>query len=112
MGYALSDSAKTRVARQCIGPAPDAAPMPAERADAPEVRVERVGARLHVRSSGRALTEQEARTQSGRHLAEGERLLQCIDRSGTGPLCRRYTFVVWPKPVTHTGRLLRDLKAA
>lgn len=82
------------------------------RADAPDVRVERVGARLHVRSSGRALTEQEARTQSGGHLAEGERLLQCIDRSGAGPLCRRYTFVVWPKPVTHTGRLLRDLKAA
>lgn len=108
----MSDPAKSGAARLRFGPAPAASPMVSDRAGAPEVRVERVGARLQVRSWGGALTEQEARTHSGGHLAEGERLLQCIDRSGVGPLCRSYTFVVWPKPVTHTGRLLRDLKAA
>ena len=108
----MSDSAKTSAARQRFGPAPGASPMVSERAGAPEVRIERVGARLHVRSLGRALTEQEARTHSSGHLAEGERLLRCIDRSGAGPVCHSYTFVVWPKPITHTGRLLQDLQAA
>lgn len=65
MRQALSDSGKARAARQCFGSVPDAAPMLPPRADVSAVRVERVGARLHVCSSGRALIEQEARPQSG-----------------------------------------------
>ena len=74
--------------------------------------VDRQGARLVVRALGRALTELGARTASLEHLAEGERILQCVERDGTRALSYTFTFVVWPKTQGHTARMLDDLRSA
>ena len=74
--------------------------------------VNRQGARLVVRALGRALTELEARTASLEYLAEGERILQCVERDGTQALSYTFTFVVWPKTSSHTSRMLDDLRSA
>ena len=76
------------------------------------VTVRRRGARLEVRSESRALSERQARAISRRYLHDGERLLDCIERDGSAALGSRFTFVIWPKTASHTGQILRDLKAA
>lgn len=76
------------------------------------IEVVRRGAQLTLRAIGRALTEAEAREVSERQLNEGEQLLNCIERDGTRGLSYSFTFVVWPKPTSHTGRILEELQAA
>ena len=75
-------------------------------------RVERDGARLCVAATGRALTEAEARAVSAAGLTDGERLLACVERDGTATRSHHFTFVVWPRTATHSGRLLQELRHA
>lgn len=85
----------------------DRPPRARPKALPPPIRVERRGARLTARSTGRALSESEARRYLERQIHPGERLLQCVERDGTAARSQCFTFVLWPKAETHTGRFLR-----
>ncbi len=91
---------------------PPAQPGSAPGGPTAALRVSRDGARLDLASPGRALTEAEARAHSLAHLQDGERLLVCIARDGTDALSYHFTFVVLPRMQSHTGSLLRSLRAA
>lgn len=76
------------------------------------VQIARNGARLTLKVTGRALTERQAREVLEAHLEAGENLLDCIERDGTPALSYTFTFVVWPKPRSHTRGILDDLRTA
>ena len=79
------------------------------------VEIVRDGARLVVRTLGNPLTERRARRLSVAALAKGERLLDCIESEMTAQHPARattFTFVIWPRTVSHTSSLLSQLRAA
>ena len=79
------------------------------------VEIVRDGARLVVRAVGSPLTERRARRLCVAALTEGERLLDCIESETCAQHPARattFTFVVWPRTVSHTSSLLSRLRAA
>jgi hypothetical protein len=79
------------------------------------VEIVRDGARLVVRTRGNPLTERRARRMCVGALEQGERLLDRIEPETCAPHPARattFTFVIWPRAVSHTSRLLSQLRAA
>ncbi|PZC48450.1 MAG: hypothetical protein DK306_000898 [Chloroflexi bacterium] len=72
------------------------------------VDLRRRGARLSLTVRGAPLHEDQARIIAMRHLSPGERLLDAVNDDPAAS----FTFVVWPRVVSHTGRLLDELRAA
>ena len=72
------------------------------------IEISRRGARLSLLVSGRAHNENQARVIAMRHLDPGERLLDAVNDDAAAS----FTFVVWPRPISHTGRLLDEMRAA
>ena len=66
-----------------------------------------MGTRIVVRSTGYELSEREARLHLQDQIRDGERLMHCVERDGPGPRSTRFTFLLWPKAQTHTGKLLQ-----
>ena len=95
---------------------PTAGPATADEAPAREtivtadrrIEISRHGARLSLRVSGRALNENQARVIAMRHLDPGERLLDAVNDDAAAS----FTFVVWPRPISHTARMLDGIRAA
>jgi hypothetical protein len=73
-----------------------------------ELEIRREGVRLSLFVRGKPLNEDQAQVIALAHLGLGERLLAAIDDSSDA----RFTFVVWPRPMSHLGRLLDELRAA
>ncbi len=72
------------------------------------IELQRSGARLSLFVQGRALNEDQARIIALRHLDAGERLLDAVNDDPSAD----FTFVVWPRAVSHTGSILEELRAA
>lgn len=72
------------------------------------IELRRRGARLGLTTHGASLREDQARIIAMRYLAPGEQLLDAVNDDPSVS----FTFVVWPRAVSHTGRLLDGMRAA
>ena len=72
------------------------------------VELRRSGARLSLTVHGRPLNEDQARIIALPHIDPGERLLDAVHDDPAVD----FTFVVWPRPLSHTASMLEQLRAA
>ena len=80
--------------------------------DGHRVEAVRRGARLRIRGLGRPLDERRARLAAASLLDPGERLLDRLIDDPRDLSDRTYTFLVWPRVVSHTRAILAELRGA